>query len=383
MSNQMSAAWPRRHTTSRATSPALSSRQANSLFDRYEVIDLVRKARRDLGLTHGDVSVLAAHLSTQPKGPIDASRPVLSYMAVQTICERANGMDPRCFRRGELNLVRAGLVRRNLSANCRRYPIRNGHETPIAAYGIDLSPLFERLQEIDKLLRQSRETAMRRRTAISVIQALLAETLRNARNGLGNLRDAVAVRIEEIRRLARRKSTSEGDLEELRREAEQIQKNAAVPSIDSETGLQDISDDSAADDSADAVGQFDRRIESRKKESTDCSANRETVLRREIEAAWSKSANIRSYYPKVPRSGSELAEVLEDFSSFIGIDRTLMQRTVLTFGCGGALEVLDDLASRISSIRSVGGYLVTLFKAYDRGETVASGRVRRQPQALT
>jgi hypothetical protein len=46
-------------------------------------------------------------------------------MEIGALLERANCMDKRRFRRGEAPLVALGFVRRKLSANGRRFPVRN------------------------------------------------------------------------------------------------------------------------------------------------------------------------------------------------------------------------------------------------------------------
>ncbi|MDO6575183.1 helix-turn-helix domain-containing protein, partial [Staphylococcus pasteuri_A] len=51
-------------------------------------------------------------------------------------------MDERRFRRGETRLEQAGLIRRRLSGNGRRFPERDKSGRVVNAYGIDLAPLL-------------------------------------------------------------------------------------------------------------------------------------------------------------------------------------------------------------------------------------------------
>lgn len=128
-------------------------------------------------------------------------------------------------------------------------------------------------------------------------------------------------------------------------------------------------DNRAADD-----GQTVRHIESKQKD-----LKKETVSfdPRRIRQAWLKASSLREFYPDVPLSERDLAGVLIQFSSFIGLGQTTMLKALGILGWEHCILVIDYLSGRTADIAKPEGYLTSMLKNYQAGQPIAAGRVSR------
>jgi len=171
---------------------------------RREVMSAVNTCGRVLGLRQGAIVVLDALLSCLPcQGPDGRDLPVTPgtlltvYASNETLCFRAKGLTDRQLRRHLDTLDKAGLLMRRDSANGKRFPIMKGGKT-IGAYGLDLSPLFARADELLLCARERREQAEELRGIRAQILQLRAFCLDK------RLDDATAAFIDGLRNLMRR-----------------------------------------------------------------------------------------------------------------------------------------------------------------------------------
>ena len=171
---------------------------------RREIMAAVNTCSRDLGLRQGAVVVLDALLSCLPcqgadgrEAPVAPSTLLTVYASNETLCFRAKGLTDRQLRRHLETLENAGLLRRRDSANGKRFPVMQ-HGKPIGAFGLDLSPLFTRADELLAL-------ALRRREEAEELRGIRAQILR-LRAACANLRldDAHAAFVDGLRNLVRR-----------------------------------------------------------------------------------------------------------------------------------------------------------------------------------
>jgi hypothetical protein len=192
----------------------LCQRPAKGQFhiDRWEVLQLVKDAAAVLGLSDRDIAVLGAHLSVLPKGPIKSGQLLMSFMQVSAILPRANCMEERRFRRSETRLDETGVVARKLSANGRRFAVRNASGRIVDAYGIDLEPLFLRIDELREIRARLEEDRQRKRALISRVTARLSELKRWSTDHIGYVPDALSDLALLLRNLFRRKTISVSDM---------------------------------------------------------------------------------------------------------------------------------------------------------------------------
>lgn len=112
----------------------------------------LRDARTSYGLKARHLTTLAALLSFLRDG--DGQMTV--FASNRSILERLNGLCERTFQRHITQLVEVGLLRRNDSSNRKRFRLR-GPASLILSYGLDLSPLMEKADEIASRARVERD----------------------------------------------------------------------------------------------------------------------------------------------------------------------------------------------------------------------------------
>lgn len=360
------------------------------LQDRWELLSIVTYLRKPLGLSDRDIAVLQAHLTVLPKGPLRPESLNVSFMEVGEILARANGMCDRKFRRGETALEKAGLVARRLSANGRRYPERDGTGRIVSAYGIDLAPLIARRHELaawrDRMISDLREV---RRRANSV-SARLAEITRRLLAAGCELPGVITELRTRLRRLARRVTTSPEIFEGLEREVEALEKGelpggparaatsdthavetAAAASTQVSSGETPIA--AASVTTTGDAGHFVRHNESPPKEDKQTWPARFNPDR--MAKSWRLAGTLNEFYPEPPTSEHQAAAVLYEFSSFIGLRQPGIARALCSLGWENTLLAVDYLAGRITQIARPEGYLTSMLKAYERGESIAGGRI--------
>jgi replication initiation protein RepC len=119
----------------------------NNIPERHIVIATLRNAAHLMGLTAPVIATLDAMLSCLP--PKRTHHTVFASNTALTF--RLNGVTDRTIRRHAALLQEAGLLIRRDSPNRKRFTRHNTHEGKSLRFGFDLSPLFQRLQEIAAL----------------------------------------------------------------------------------------------------------------------------------------------------------------------------------------------------------------------------------------
>ncbi|MFZ3584531.1 helix-turn-helix domain-containing protein [Loktanella sp. DJP18] len=379
MNKLMSAVSPRRQADDACP---MHSTPVKSL-DRWELLTLVTAMRREIGLTDRDVMVLRAHLTVLPQGPLIASGMNVSFMNVTEILQRACGMDARRFRRGEARLEQVGLIRRHLSANGRRFPERNHTGQIVQAYGIDLAPIFElypRLLVLQETVTAENLALRQRKNALS---AGLQEALRQLASSGRFLPDWADALRTSVRNALRRTGTTQADLDALAVDIAQITAEAEMH-LPEKAAVRDViapcparlvapTDKAIAQDIyTPDDGQIVRHIESKPK---DLKKESPFFDLRRIHLAWAQAVTLREFYPAPPSTERDLAAVLIQFSSFIGLGQTAMLKAMSILGWDNTILVVDYLASRTADIVKPEGYLTSMLRSYTSGQPVASGRV--------
>lgn len=353
-------------------------------LDRWETLSLVTELRQPLGLTDRDVMVLRAHLTVLPHGLLKPSGLNVSFMSVSEILKRACGMDERRFRRGEARLEKVGLIRRNLSANGRRFPERDRDGKIVQAYGIDLSPIFEmydRLVLLRDRIAAERANLRQRKNALSARLQVTVRRLTSAGHLLPDWAEALRV---TVRNALRRTGASLEDIDALEVEIDRITEVAAaseVPETDSAASenyppaLPDMVHETAVSPVRNTGddGQCVRHIESKHK---DIKKEGSAFDPRRIHETWLKTETLREFYLDTPLNEHDLAAVLIQFSSFIGLGRTSILKALAILGWENGILVLDYIAARTSNIGKPEGYLASMLRSYEVGQPIAAGRVR-------
>ena len=379
--------------------------QTGPAIDRWDLLDLVKTNRIELGIGEREIAVLSAHLTVMPKGSLIPGALNISYMEVEKILLRANCMGDRRFRRGEVTLADAGLVVRKLSPNKRRFPLRVGGKI-IDAYGIDINPLLDRVADLKmmrdaRLLREEQQNLLR--TKISSRIRAIRDNFNLSISEMVESFEAFAV---EVRKISRRKSTGTEEMIALLDrviafEADLMSPPCPSRSDDGNTpGSAYLSDRNAAD-----AGQSVRHNESYLKElikdipkpsvarspakeeiKPDTCGHRKPKSHLEfhpgrIRALWSSTSNLNEMYPEAPGNERQLYNLLHEYSSYFRLGQETFARSLAILGWECLLVAMDYLAEKIQSIQSPRAYFQSMLKSFESGQRIAGGRV--SPAGLT
>lgn len=342
----------------------VSPSQITPEFDKWALLHLLKEVAPALRLKERELTVLAAHLSVLPKGPLAAINAPVSFMEVQKLLARANCMEERTFRRAEQRLEALGLVQRRLSANLRRFALRDAKGRILEAYGIDLSPLMSRIPSLLALRDRLQEETQARRNLASRISCTLAELKRWFLHRALPLPELLETLHQRARNLIRRKGTTLNDLEAMQAEVEAMAAQCTIdetPAMKRETADDIPMPDTPCkpDKTPAAAGQIDRRIESDRKDS-----NKEELLPATL-PHWQSLQHISALYPKQPETLNELLRVILEFASFLRLSSATVTKSIAEAGIAQTLKAIDVMAENIGNIQKPDPYLRQVVRNFD------------------
>lgn len=143
--------------------------------NKWELFRELSKAQATFGISERDLTVLQGLLSFFPNDALGENAQMVVFPSNKAICERLNGMPCSTMRRHLARLVGAGLLIRHDSPNGKRYARRRGDER--VAFGLDLSPLYCRAEQIARAayaMREAEERVRRLREVVSLMRRDLA-----------------------------------------------------------------------------------------------------------------------------------------------------------------------------------------------------------------
>ncbi|MFC3058028.1 helix-turn-helix domain-containing protein [Paenirhodobacter populi] len=364
---------------------------------RRAIMSAVNTCSRELGIRQGAVVVLDALLSCLPcQGPNGSEIPVTPatlltvYASNETLCFRAKGLTDRQLRRHIETLEKAGLLVRRDSANGKRFPIMKGGKA-IGAFGLDLSPLFARADDLLALALKRREQAAELRGVRAQILRLRAaclelhldETTATFVDGLRNLvRRATLTLVEAHAALARlttvigqatsmaiipsepASATHKTDRHpkaddphqepDLPSTAAIILPMAVEPDKPAATGS-NTSSAPATDKTPAYDGQNVRHIEPE-------SDTKKRKPSREHQPRWADLTEVSAFYD-APGCHQDTAAIAFEFGKMLRISQTLLASAAAKLGLWELLRIEDQIARKVETIRSPDAYLQSILTA--------------------
>lgn len=336
---------------------------------RREVLPVLRVLRRELGLSTGDLLVLDSLLSHLPcrDRKTGEDRPVtpallLTVFASNTaLCERANGMDERVLRRHLARLQEAGLVMRKASATGKRFPLRSGGRIT-DAFGVDLTPLFQRFPDLKQQSRDLIEITQEIRSVRASALALRSE--------LAACADAaIASRLDDIRKELRRAHLTlevvRGLLEELQQMRHQAEKGHSGPDplprpVSGHRASPEATQLAETGKMSATTGQNVRQVESLK-------IDNKNPCPMEI---WSRCKEIPSFYLEPPGRAEDLIRIIYDFGKMLNLAERILSSAVQRLGLARMLGALDYLATHAARIAAPSAYLEKMIRDWEAGRPV-------------
>ena len=141
---------PTPHMTPRSVQRIAMPRSADQFWPIFRNII---EARARLGISRPVLTTLRAMITFMERGTV-------VFASNRRICERAEGISPSSLRRHIKALCDAGLARRTDSPNGKRYCLRTEGMDDLI-FGLDLSPLLERAEDIETMASQTRDAEKR------------------------------------------------------------------------------------------------------------------------------------------------------------------------------------------------------------------------------
>lgn len=340
--------------------------------NKYEVIRELTVARKRIGVTDREISVLQALLSFHPATVLGGNTTdLLVYPSNASIQERLHGMACSTMRRHLAGLVKSGLILRRDSPNGKRYVKRFGGDAQ--AFGFDLTPLVARYAEICDAAEAQRtedDAQQRLRRTVSLMKRDLAGLVQYGMEARPDVRlwPALADLAAEATRALRRIADA-ADLAELEARLS-----------DALDAARDVFDLSFAENTSTKEHQIEQHHQNSNKDLNDFEPCLEKAKENLVEAGAGRDlpnipitlvvavcAELKVYYPDKVRHWHQIVRAAETVRPMMGISMSAWSDAVAAMGAEEAAVVVLAMLERFSEIQSPGGYLRTLTRKAEEG----------------
>ncbi|MFW2545480.1 helix-turn-helix domain-containing protein [Primorskyibacter sp. 2E107] len=326
---------------------------------RRQLVHALGTAAESLGLKGKDLPVLLALLSfiktkgTGSSAEISPGQLLCVFASNAAIVDRCQvTVDERSVRRSIDRFCQLGLAVRRDSNNGKRFP-RYQNGVLVAAFGIDMSPLIYKAEEIYALAKRATHEA-------ATIRALRSEARQLCNKAISTISDVDVVNwFAEAGRIIRRKISLEA-LIDIRDEIvkklwESMSSDEQVEDAHEEISSGDIKKSSNSDEPQEvntaplpvSAGQDVRQRKKRTENKNNYEAQNTTH-----QDIWNSISEVRSFYEEAPTSFSSLARRLIDFSTLLGMKPNVVAAALGRNNLQVVATILNDIATRIIEIPS-------------------------------
>lgn len=323
-------------------------------------IDLLKVIRKSLNLSDRDFSILNGLAALALKR--DRAGDLIVFASNKTLSLKVNGMDIRTLRRRLANLIECGIIRRRSSPNGKRYAHHDASGNIIAAYGFDISPLIERMQEF------------RERVALEEERRAMHRVIRDR---LSLLRMSFPIDSEEdiiLRTALRRSSTTTGQMKDLIEMFTPVNKSDAVPcnldelakpkamsATDSQNDLHlQSSKQSIYERKEETLEENSKNLAHSvkpKKNHTNLNAQPDLQFDEVMQAC----PEAISFAQEYPTSWSELYAFSRWLAPMVGISTSIVNQAEQSLGRENLAMTLLGIVQMSGTIKNPGAYLRSLF----------------------
>lgn len=354
-------------------------------INKWELLRELSKAQAAFGVTERDLTVMQGLLSFFPDDALGGNAEMVVFPSNKAICERLNGMPCSTMRRHLARLVEAGLLMRRDSPNGKRYVRKHGEES--VAFGLDLSPLYCRTEEIARAaeaVREAEDRVRRLREVVSLMRrdlAALAEFGEEIQPGLGlwdQLRDKAVLTARALRRkltleeLSACRTDLEALLDHARNvidgpETEEMNTNGAkFERHHHNSNKESIDLDPALEKGGAAAGAPEAETDALVADVEEADTRRVPKIPLHLVIAGCPS--LKTFYQGDIRHWHQLFDAACHVRPAMGISASAWEEAQRFMGPEQASIVVVAMLERFADIRSPGGYLRALTSKAAAGE---------------
>lgn len=338
--------------------------------DKYTVLDDLRAARAQFGISDRDLGVLAALLSFHTGRELDAEDPLIVYPSNRTLSDRAFGMAESTLRRHLAALVAAGLILRHDSPNGKRYAARDQRGTVVRAFGFSLRPLLVRAAEIAAGAQNARAQALQMRRLREDVVLMLRDATKllayAEETGVAVTDSPLQVRLMEVRRAMRRRLNA-SELGALQDETAGIlaevsgifgTKTNNMSGSDAQNGrhYQNSNKDTSDFESSAEKRAGQAEVPDTKKPQSGDSTEPKLPLHLVLKAC----PDILPYARDPVRHWHQLIATASEVRAMMGISAEAWETAQNAMGPATAAITIAAILQRVDAIRNPGGYLRAL-----------------------
>jgi replication initiation protein RepC len=358
---------------------AVTEIKAGNTADKWKVLRDASAAMDKLGLQSNSLALLDALLSFYPETELRQDAQLIVFPSNAQLSLRAHSMAGATIRRHLAILVDAGLIIRRDSANGKRFA-RKGRGGEIeSAFGLDLSPLLARAEELAMLAQQvaaERAAFKRAKENLTICRRDVRKLITAAieEGAPGDWETVEDIYVSLVSRIPRRPTAC--DLAEILDEMELLQEEVV-----NRLQINEKTENPSANDA-----QPERHIQNSKPDSIhelepssrkEQGAKSSPIPRRDSEPlkAFPLSMVLRacptiSDYGQGGRIASwrELMSAAVVVRSMLGISPSAYQDACDVMGPENAAVAVACILERANFINSAGGYLRDLTRRTDKGE---------------
>lgn len=347
--------------------------------EKWKVFRDACEARTILGVQDRALAVLNALLSFYPESELTQDRGMIVFPSNAQLTVRAHGITGTTLRRHLAALVDAGLIIRKDSPNGKRYARKNRAGEIEDAYGLDLSPLLARAEELALLaqqiaadriqFRRVKETlSICRRDVRKLISAAIEE---KAQGDWGTIE---AMYIDLVRRIPRSPTTA--DLEAILDEM-QILQAEIVNHLEMQMNSQKMNTNDVGferhiqNSNTESTNEFEPRSRAEQGAKTEDNRRPEKVPVKAFPLAMVLKAcpEIAMYGPGgAISSWRELMTAAVVIRSMLGVSPSAYEDACEVMGPENAAATMACIFERSGHINSAGGYLRDLTAKARRAE---------------
>ncbi|MFI3905657.1 plasmid replication protein RepC [Ochrobactrum sp. S1502_03] len=351
---------------SRMTNRVSSSPKTAEGIKKWEVYRHLCIAKSGYGLNDRCLTVLNSLLSFLADDVITLKSKLVVFPSNKLISQRAHMMPESTLRRHLTSLIKAGLITRKDSPNCKRYAHKSRAGEVELAFGFDLSPFFAQASVIKsaaETILDEQRAVKRLRDEITIIRREITETFTHA---AVEPSDGLYVRFNDIVKAIPRKA-SLAEFKAIKATLDAIISDLAITLKNNEN----------AEEMSGNVAHIERHIESLsesvlkdkndfldlKETASEVAHQKSDVSKAEtisLDLVLRACPDIQSYSSSGIRNWRELVDISKMVSGFLGISEAAYRDAVRILGLESASAVIAGILQKGSEIACAGAYLRSL-----------------------